>query len=109
MFAEEEFLRGAYGEPYERWASRTPPFLPRLSSWRSPSLPFSLRTVLRRELSSVFGLVSAFTVLELAGDYGAHGRFYLDPLWLLVFSVSLVFFLLLVALKRSGRLDVAGR
>jgi protein-S-isoprenylcysteine O-methyltransferase Ste14 len=109
MFAEEEFLRGAYGEPYVRWASRTPPFVPRLSAWRPPSLPFSLRTVLRRELSSVFGLVSAFTVLELAGDYGAHGRFYPDPLWLLVFGISLALFLLLIALKRSGRLDVAGR
>lgn len=109
MFAEEEFLRGVYGEPYVRWASRTPAFIPRPGAWRAPSLPFSLPTVLRRELSSVFGLVAAFTVLELAGDYGAYGRFHLDPLWAAIFGVSLVLFLLLVALKRSGRLDVAGR
>jgi protein-S-isoprenylcysteine O-methyltransferase Ste14 len=109
MFAEEEFLRGSYGEPYVRWASRTPAFIPRPGAWRAPSLPFSLPTVLRRELSSVFGLVAAFTVLELAGDYGALGRFYLDPLWAAIFGISLILFLLLVALKRSGRLDVAGR
>ena len=62
--------------------------IPRPGAWRAPSLPFSLPTLLRRELSSVFGLVAAFTVLELAGDYGAYGRFHLDPLWAAIFGVS---------------------
>ena len=109
MLAEEEFLRGLYGEAYVEWASRTPAFIPRLSGWRAPPLPFSLRTVLRRELSSVFGLVTAFTALELAGDYGAYGQLYPDPIWLPVFGASLAGFLVLVALKKAGLLDVAGR
>jgi protein-S-isoprenylcysteine O-methyltransferase Ste14 len=109
MFAEEEFLRGTYGERYVEWASHTPAFIPRLSGWRAPTLPFSLRTVLRRELSSAFGLVSVFTVLELAGDFGARGRAYLDPVWVSFFLAGFAGFLVLVVLKKSGRLDVAGR
>jgi hypothetical protein len=57
----------------------------------------------------VFGLVSAFTALELAGDYGAYGLFYPDPIWLPVFLASLAGFLVLVALKKGGLLDVEGR
>jgi protein-S-isoprenylcysteine O-methyltransferase Ste14 len=109
MHAEEEFLRGLYGKEYEEWASRTPAFIPRLSGWRPSPLPFSCRTVLRRELSSVFGLVSAFTALELAGDYGAYGLLYPDPIWFPVFLASLAGFLVLVALKKGGLLDVEGR
>ena len=109
MHAEEEFLRGLYGREYEEWASRTPAFIPRLSGWCPSPLPFSCRTVLRRELSSVFGLVSAFTALELAGDYGAYGLLYPDPIWLPVFLASLAGFLVLVALKKGGLLDVEGR
>ena len=109
MFAEEEFLRGVYGEAYVEWASATPAFIPRLSGWRRTTLPFSLRTVLRRELSSLFGLISVFTVLELAGDYGARGYLYLDPAWAAFFLVGLAGFLLLVLLKKTGRLDVEGR
>ena len=38
MLAEEAFLRRRFGERYEEWAARTPAFIPRLSSWTSPSL-----------------------------------------------------------------------
>lgn len=109
MFAEEEFLRGSYGDSYVEWATRTPAFIPRLSAWQAPSLRFCPRTVLRRELSSIFGLISAFTMLELVGGYGAYGRLHLDPVWIYTFTAGLVGFLALVALKRTGRLDVAGR
>lgn len=53
--AEEDFLRGKFGAPYTEWASRTPAFWPRLTGWRRPDLPFSLRTVIRREHASIFG------------------------------------------------------
>ncbi|HKJ92731.1 MAG TPA: isoprenylcysteine carboxylmethyltransferase family protein [Longimicrobiales bacterium] len=109
MFAEEEYLRRSYGEPYERWAARTPAFIPRLAGWHPPELPFSFRTVLRRELSSFFGLVSVFTAVELANNL-AHGRTPLTPPWLIFFGSGLLIFLVLAFLKKKTRvLRVEGR
>jgi len=68
MFAEEEFLRRRYRAGYEKWAARTPAVIPSFSSFAPPSLPFSLRTVLRREYPGVFGLAFAFTLLAALPD-----------------------------------------
>src|SRR5690349_5318517 len=64
MFAEEEFLRGKFGDAYERWAAETPAFLPDPRRWRAPTLPFSGRNVLKREYSAVFGVVACLTALD---------------------------------------------
>lgn len=109
MFAEEEYLRRSYGQQYEQWARHTPAFVPRLHGWQPPALPFSFRTVLRRELSSFFGLVAVFTVVELVNNT-AHRRPPLSRPWLIFFAAGLLVFLVLAFLKRRTRLlRVQGR
>lgn len=110
MLAEEEFLRRRFGEVYERWAASTPAFIPRLSSWRRPSLPFSPRNVLRREYSGVFGVVATFTAMEILSDVAATGHFELDWMWGALFGSSLLMYIVLRTLKRStSLLNVEGR
>lgn len=109
MFAEEEYLRRSYGQQYEQWALHTPAFVPRFHGWQPPALPFSFRTVLRRELSSFFGLVSVFTAAELVNN-AAHRRPALGRAWLIFFAVGLLVFVVLAFLKRRTRvLRVQGR
>ncbi|MGH2611389.1 MAG: methyltransferase family protein, partial [Tepidiformaceae bacterium] len=81
MFAEEEFLRRTFGAAFTAWAARTPAIIPRRLRWQPPDRAFSARAVLRREYSGLFALVSAFTVLELAGDFAHTGTLHLDPVW----------------------------
>ena len=114
MYAEEEFLRERFGETYERWASETPAFLPRLhclaSCWRRPALPFSRRSVLKREYSGVFAMVTCFAVLDAIGESRVRGELTIDPFWATLFGVTLVLYLTLIALKRRTRLlKVPGR
>lgn len=110
MLAEEEFLRRRFGEVYERWAAATPAFLPKPSLWRRPALPFSLRNVLRREYSGVFGVVATFTALEVLSDVAATGHFELDWMWAVLFGAALAMYILLRTLKRSTTLlHVDGR
>ena len=114
MFAEEEFLRGKFGERYETWAAATPAFVPRLGGlrarWRPPALPFSLRNALKREYSGLFGMVACFTALDAVGETAALGRPSADPLWVGIFLVTLVAYLALRTLKRRTRLlHVEGR
>ena len=110
MFAEEEFLRRKFGEEYEKWANQTPAFLPRLRNWSPNVLPFSFRTVLRKEYSGLFAIIVSFTFLEIIGDIFAEGELEFDPVWLAILAIGTVTYLGLRTLKKKTKLlDVAGR
>lgn len=110
MYAEEEFLRERFGEMYERWASTTPAFVPRLSGWQRPALAFSTRTVLKREYSGVFAMVACFAVLDTIGMSHVHGELTIDPFWATLFVITLVAYVTLILLKkRTQMLKVPGR
>ena len=110
MFAEEEFLRRKFGAIYETWAEGTPAFIPRLGGWRPPSLPFSARTVLRREYSGLFGVVATFAVLELVENWALTGRPTMHPVWIAITVLAAVVYVTLRTLKRRTRvLKVEGR
>jgi len=110
MFAEEEYLRGLFGEEYLSWSERTRAFIPSLRGWRSPEMPFSARVVVRREHSSMFAIVAVFTLLVFARDFLDDFQVGLHRGWVLLFGVGFVLFLAAVFLTRRTRvLDVEGR
>jgi protein-S-isoprenylcysteine O-methyltransferase Ste14 len=110
IFAEEEFLRRTFGEPFESWAARTPAFVPRFKQWTQAGLPFSIRNVLKREYSGLFGVVVIFGALELRQHWMVEGRLMLDPVWQVIVVLGLVTYFALRTLKRHTRLlRVEGR
>ena len=110
MFAEEEFLRRSFGAAYAQWADVTPAIIPRLSRWRPPAVPFSVRTVLRREYPGWWALVASFTVVHFAGDLVRTGRPGLAPGWGAAFVGTTIVCSALRLLKRRTRLlHVEGR
>jgi len=110
MFAEEEFLRTRFGAAWLEWAARTPAFVPALQRWRPPDVPFSLRMVLKREYSGLFGLVTVFTLLEAIGDWAREGRLEVDPVWAWLFAIAAVLHILFRTLKRRTKLlHIEGR
>ena len=110
MFAEEEFLLRTFGATFESWAARTPAFLPRFRQWKPPALTFSLRNVLKREYSGLFGVVVLFGLLELRQHWVAEERLTLDPLWQAIVVLGLVAYVGLRTLKRNTTLlQVEGR
>ncbi|MEW6025309.1 MAG: isoprenylcysteine carboxylmethyltransferase family protein [Pseudomonadota bacterium] len=107
--AEEEFLERKFGKQYVDWASKTPAFMPRLSGWTKPNMPFSLRTVLRREynglftLGAVFFMWSAFVDLIIENksvSAWVHEDYALMALFLATFGA----FVVLRFLKKHSRL-----
>ncbi len=110
MFAEEEFLRGKFGEEYLNWAEETPAFVPRFRNWRSPNMPFSFRSVLRREYAGFFGIIASFVALEIVEHRVVRGTFGLGMIWIVIFTVGLAAYMTLRILKKETRiLDVGGR
>ena len=108
--AEEAFLSERFGEQYLLWARQTPAFVPSIGHWRRPEGRFSVRKVLRKEYSGLFGIVASFFALEMIGDYVVNGRIVLDPYWLVLFAGGAVIYLILRTLKKKTRwLQETGR
>jgi protein-S-isoprenylcysteine O-methyltransferase Ste14 len=110
IFAEEEFLRKKFGNAFVQWAAQTPVFIPSLKNWQKPNMPFCFLTVLRREMSSFFAIISSFMVIECIGDYFTYRKVVFDKMWLAIFGGSLAIYLTLIVLKRlTNILQVKGR
>ena len=110
VFAEEEFLRKKFGAVFLEWADKIPVFIPNFKNWRKPELPFSFKTVLRREFSTFFSLVASFTFLKLAKNFFSYGKLKLELPWLIFFGAGLVIYFTFLALKKKTKLlNVQGR
>lgn len=113
--AEESFLAEKYGKIYTDWAEKTPIFVPAFRLWRKPSMPFSYRTVLKREYNGLMGVGAAFFVSEFLIDVGfqhepLHVWLREDWPWVAGFALSaLVFFTLRTLKKHTRVLKVEGR
>lgn len=110
MYAEEAYLRKNFGSQFVDWASRTPAFIPNFKTWKQPSLPFSLRNVLRREYNGFFAVIVALFTLEVVGDIFAKGKPELDLMWAFILVFGFVVWVVLRTLKKKTTLlNVEGR
>ena len=116
MFAEERFLESQFGDEYIQWSLKVPAFIPKFSQFQKGDIPFSLRTVLRREYAGVFSMVLCYTIVDyvrwfLIGHFcGVFVGCWCRPS-LIVLAFFLVLMLVLRTLKHhSSVLDrVEGR
>lgn len=88
--AEESYLSAKFGAAYDTWAEHVPAFVPRLTGWVPPSMPFSVRSVITREQSSVVAAVVALYLLEYAlHNLGGEAEV-MSPLWHWALGLALV-------------------
>lgn len=115
MLAEENFLEGLHGRQFRNWAKAMPAFLPRLSGWVAPPLPFSWRAAAGREFHTVLLIVSVFFLIELLEGTLVDGlslQSWADqePFWSwLLMSGAAVYLSVRLVKKRTDWLMVAGR
>jgi protein-S-isoprenylcysteine O-methyltransferase Ste14 len=110
MFAEEAFLGAKFEDEYQRWATATPAFWPRLSNWKAPALPFSWLNVLRREYSGVMIVILCHSAQEFIELLIKDHRVVFEAFWATLLFGGLATYFLLRWLNRSTKvLDVPGR
>ncbi|MCA9297159.1 MAG: hypothetical protein KC983_11595 [Phycisphaerales bacterium] len=109
MIAEESFLHETHGDAYRQWAARTPAIVPRLSNWVSPGMPFSWRSVVRREYTTLFLIILLFTATDIAEEVIRHHAFATDPMWIALFGVAALVYLGCRSAKKFGWLTEIGR
>lgn len=109
ILAEEKILREKFGNEFSEWTRRTSLFFPRFGNWQKASLPFSLKTVLKREYTTLFAITAIFTCLKIGTDFFNLGRLQFDPVWMSIFLTGLCMYVILRTLKKKGVLKVEGR
>lgn len=103
MLAEERFLREKFGEAYATWASETPIFIAYPASWKRPDGSFDLKTVVKREASTLFATILCFTIFGVAMDLLAEERLEIDPAWIVLVVGSGLFYLVIRYLRKRTR------
>ncbi|NUQ80457.1 MAG: DUF1295 domain-containing protein [Bacteroidetes bacterium] len=109
MFAEEQFLRGKFGQTYLAWANHTPPFIPNLSKWKGPDMDFSWRTVIKREDNGFLGMVVAFAFVDLLRNLKDGEKYLLSDFWMYTLGSSVVIYLITRTLRKTTSLLNAER
>lgn len=115
ILAEEKFLSEKYGAEYNDWRAKTPAIWPNFKLWQKPELPFSMKTVLRREYPGMMAVGAVFFVTELITDLFFEGENFIewlsdDFIWPAMFAIIMTAGLTLRHLKKNTDiLKVEGR
>ncbi len=110
IFSEEEYLESRFGDEFRAWATKVPIIIPRFKDYQPPKLPFSWKVPLGREFHGLFGIIGIFFSLDIIGDLIVYRRIQFDPLWTTLFITGLVFFLIMLIIrKKTDLLKVNGR
>lgn len=104
MFAEERFLEKKFGNAYLDWSLTTPAFIPSFKNYQKNIIPFSFKSVLRREYSGVLATVLGFVFVDHIRYYAYHGIYNIERLSTAILVMAILIALLLRSLKHYTNL-----
>ncbi|NOR74310.1 MAG: DUF1295 domain-containing protein [Draconibacterium sp.] len=111
MYAEEMFLFDKFGELYEKWAEKTPAFIPEFKNFKKPSVKFSWKKILKKEKNGISAIFIIFFLFDFTGNIIDEGKFVIAlNFWFYAMIISFIVYLILKFLKRKTTvLDEVGR
>lgn len=103
MFAEERFLERKFGQSYLDWSLKVPAFLPSFKNYEKNSIPFSMKTILRREYSGITATIISFIFIDvLRNSFEANSFVWtLNQTYILIFALSITLILRTLKHKTS--------
>ncbi len=104
MFAEERFLERKFGESYINWSMNIPAFWPSYKNYIKSDIPFSLKTILRREYSGITATIIGFVFVDFFRDWKINGEIQYKWSYVIVISIALSITLILRTLKHSTKI-----
>jgi len=103
MFAEERFLERKFGESYIKWSNTVPAFLPSFKRYSKSDIPFSMKTILRREYSGITATIIGFLFVDMVRDFKLNQGFENNNSYWVVLGVALLISLVLRTLKHHTK------
>lgn len=104
MFAEERFLERKFGQEYLDWSLKAPAFIPNIKKYKPTSVPFSFKSVLRREYSGVVAVALSFMFIDLIRRAFGGYEFTWNRISVWAFGIALLMALVLRTLKHKTKL-----
>ncbi len=104
MFAEERFLERKFGEDYLDWSKKVPAFWPSFKNYISSPIPFSMKTILRREYSGITATIIGFLFVMIIRDTFYNGTFIFKWDYAIILGVALFITLFLRTLKHHTKI-----
>jgi len=109
MFAEERFLEKKFGDTYMEWSKKVPAFIPSFRKYIKGNIPFSFKSVLRREYSGVIATALGFAFIDVLRIYFNTGHLIWQRVSVYITIATIFLALFLRTLKHNHLLDEEGR
>ncbi|MBK8854370.1 MAG: DUF1295 domain-containing protein [Saprospiraceae bacterium] len=111
MFAEEQFLIRKFGDAYTQWSKSTPAFVPKLSSWKSPTISFSWKKVLKKEKNGLFAIFLIVLIFDIWLNYLTTSTWTSNKPILIYLAIGTAILYFILKFVKSGTkwLDEEGR
>ncbi len=74
MFAEERFLEKKFGQSYVDWSMTAPAFWPSMKNYVKGEIPFSIKTIMRREYSGITATAIGFIFVAFLREWFSTGK-----------------------------------
>lgn len=103
MFAEERFLERKFGDSYVNWSMTVPPFWPSMKNYDKGEIPFSMKTILRREYSGITATIIGFLFVDLLRNFFEDYTLEWNTNYTIVLIVALSISLVLRTLKHNTK------
>lgn len=104
MFAEERFLERKFGDSYVNWSLSVPPFWPSMKNYQRGDIPFSIKTIMRREYSGITATIIGFLFVDLLRNYFADGSLEWNSNYTIVLVVAISISLIFRSLKHYTKI-----
>lgn len=104
MYAEEEFLRKKFGEPYVVWAEKVPAFFPDFRKWKTPTQKFSFKMILKREYTGFLGVIVGFVALKFFANLIGQHQLKMKMASIVFLGVGLIIYVILRYLRKHTKL-----
>lgn len=111
MFAEEQFLRGKFGEAYTNWANQLPAFIFSFKNKVANKYSFSIKKILKKEKNALAAIFIVFFIFENIGLLVSNFPYELTKsFWFYGTIASIVLYIILKYFKnKTNVLDEVGR
>ena len=101
MFAEERFLERKFGQSYVDWSMKVPAFLPNFKQYKKTDIPFSFKTILRREYSGISATIIGFLFVDFFRQLFLEKELRFHMYQAVVLGIAIFYSLILRTLKHN--------
>jgi len=101
---EEKFLFKKFGNSFIEWKERTPRFFPSFKEYKSDKYSLSIKTILKREYSSLLATIFSFFYISTLINLKLNSNNLIDRKWLAILVITITVTIILRTIKRNTNL-----